>query len=485
MSNLVILGDNLDKSKQYVKLESVDLIATDPLWKTNKTWLASNDSGTVGYYEDNFQTLENYLDFLRQRVDFWFKLLKPGGHMVLHVDADVSAYIRLYVLDPVFGRAGFRNTIIWSYRRWSAKTEKKLNKLHQDLLWYTKPPVEQCIFNELRVSLEKPRKRNLVDGSTRTSLRDEDGNVVYIEQTDRPLGDVWDDIGPVPNKGGERVDYPTQKPLELYSRLISMLTNEGAVVMDPFMGSGTTLVAAAALKRNFIGFDNEQTAFDKTCRRLVSCGVEFTSINGQAVNIKGVDDMTEYEYQEYIVAQLGGTVGPRGADGGIDGIIEATSTGLGVTKSKLTRQKIAQFATDLGSRNLNNGIFVSSQPPSREAEREVAKLRLLGHNIQIKTDSEVLFAQQNPKVVLEVNGFHVYAKATGFRHTIVGYTWKVNANDDQTYLFGIKKRVIDKHNKSGHKDFSNHFSKGDLVFIECIVSDSKGNAIAAELAHRF
>lgn len=485
MSNLVVLGDNLEKSKQHVAPETVALITTDPLWKTNSSWLASDDLGTVGYYKDSFQTLENYLDFLHQRVDYWFTLLRPGGHMVLHVDADFSAYVRIYVLDKVFGRASFRNTIVWSYKRWAATTTKKLNKLHHDLLWYTKAPISNCVLNEIRIQLDKPRKRNLVDGKTRTSLRDDDGNVVYSKQTDRPVGDVWDDILPVPNRGGERVNYPTQKPLKLSERLIIMLSNEGDLVMDPFMGSGTALVAANNLGRGFIGFDNEQTAFDKTCERLNSCGINFTAINGRAINIKGIDDMSDFEYQEYIVTQMGGTIGPRGADGGIDGVIVATSTGLGVTRSKISRQKIAQFATDLSTHELSNGIFISPISPSREAIREAAMLRLKGHNIHIKLDSEILITLE-PKVTLEINGFDVYARTSGFRHTIVGYTWKINENDDQTYLFGSKKkRLVDKHDKTGQKNFSVQLDKGDIACIECIVTDSKGNAIAVEVNHKF
>jgi len=483
--NMVLVGDNYDKTTQYLEKESIDLIYTDPLWKTNKEWLASSDIGTIGYYDDNFPTLNSYLDFLRKRIALWYEYLKPKGHLVLHVDSDFSAYIKTHVLDNVFSISQYRNTIIWSYNRWSA-TSKRYNKLHHDLLWYTKAKDNSYIFNEQRIPLNRSRKRNLVDGKTRTSLRDENGDIVYIEQTDRPIGDVWDDINPVPNTGGERVDYPTQKPVAIAERLIRTLTDEGGLVFDPFMGSGTTLVAAHRLKRYFIGIDNEETAVNKTRFRLEQEGASYILKNGSTTNIKGIDEMDDYEYQTHVVNALGGVVGPRGSDGGIDGLISSISTGVGVTKSQISRQKIALFATDLKTKNLVNGIFVSPIPASKCAIDEAARLRLAGEvNIEIKTDKDI-FGGDHPSASLHVDGFVVRVKTQGFRYSIVNYSWSVNTNDDQTYLFGSRGvKIVNKSDRAGYQDFSKIFTIGDHAYIKCVVSDIKGTAVVAEISYKF
>jgi site-specific DNA-methyltransferase (adenine-specific) len=486
MDDMVILGDNLDKAPLHIEKGTVDLIFTDPLWKTGKNWLASNDDGVVGYYEDNFPTLESYLDFLIRRVESWYELLKPSGHVVLHVDADFSDYIRVYVLDRVFGRMSYRNTIVWSYRRWPAKVKNKLNKFHQNLIWFTKVPIDECTLNEVRIPLENPRRVNLVDGKSRKALRDSEGNVIYKDQVDRPIGDVWDDIPPVANRGKDREDYPTQKPLGLAERAITMLTNENDLVLDPFMGSGTTLLAAHNLNRRFIGIDNEQTAFDKTINRLQKHDVAFKVINGVTINIKGIADLNHYEYQQLIVESLGGLVGPKSSDGGLDGIIHRSKTGIGVTRSKITRPTISKFVNDLDNFDLKYGIFVSPAGATREAVSECSKARLSGKaDIVLKTEEDVL-GSFTPEVFLRVEGLKVYAEVTGFKHKVVRYTWKINENEDQKYLFGSKKqKIVNKHDTVGMMDFNGIFNNGDIANIKCIATDSEGNSKAMSITHKF
>ena|SRR5438552_7318724 len=84
--------------------------------------------------------------------------------------------------------------------------------------------------------------------------------------------DIWDDISPVGN--GERVNYPTQKPLKLVERIIRSSTNVGDVVFDPFCGSGTTAVASYKLSRNWIVVDSSISACRIVRRRFRAMGVE-------------------------------------------------------------------------------------------------------------------------------------------------------------------------------------------------------------------
>lgn len=100
----------------------------------------------------------------------------------------------------------------------------------------------------------------------KVSMRDENGNVVYREQTDKPVSDVWDDTGyehsdiwddifQVGKNGHERIDYATQKPEKLLERIIKASTNEGDLVCDFFGGSGTTAAVAERLGRRWITGD--------------------------------------------------------------------------------------------------------------------------------------------------------------------------------------------------------------------------------------
>ena len=88
----------------------------------------------------------------------------------------------------------------------------------------------------------------------------------------KQLRDVWDFPscqGEERIKGGDgRAAHPTQKPLKLFERLIEMTTNEGDIVLDPFMGSGTTAVACEKIKRKWIGFENNKYYIEISDKRL-------------------------------------------------------------------------------------------------------------------------------------------------------------------------------------------------------------------------
>src|SRR5699024_3730646 len=84
---------------------------------------------------------------------------------------------------------------------------------------------------------------------------------------ERTVSNVWN----IPNLVGrkkERVGHPTQKPIKLINRIVEMSTNKGEIVLDPFMGSGTTGVACLNTNRNFIGFELDKGYFDIANERI-------------------------------------------------------------------------------------------------------------------------------------------------------------------------------------------------------------------------
>jgi site-specific DNA-methyltransferase (adenine-specific) len=90
----------------------------------------------------------------------------------------------------------------------------------------------------------------------------------------RPLQDLWDDIGPLNSQAKERLGYPTQKPEALLERLVTACTEPGDLVVDPYVGSGTTLAVCARTGRRAIGIDIGRRALLLTKRRLRALGVE-------------------------------------------------------------------------------------------------------------------------------------------------------------------------------------------------------------------
>ena len=92
---------------------------------------------------------------------------------------------------------------------------------------------------------------------------------VYLSSSKgKPIADVWNDIKALVGKNTERVGYPTQKPLALYERIIRASSNKKDIVLDPFCGSGTTLIAAERLQRKWVGIDIWENAHDVVIGRL-------------------------------------------------------------------------------------------------------------------------------------------------------------------------------------------------------------------------
>ena len=92
----------------------------------------------------------------------------------------------------------------------------------------------------------------------------------YLDDDGQPLQSVWDDIPPVNSQAAERLGYPTQKPVALLERIISASCPPGGLVLDAFMGSGTTVEAAERLGRRFIGIDNGKYAVHLARKRLIT-----------------------------------------------------------------------------------------------------------------------------------------------------------------------------------------------------------------------
>ena len=143
-----------------------------------------------------------------------------------------------------------------------------------------------------------------------------------------PVGDIWTDVDRINPVGGERLGYPTQKPLALLERIIAASSNEGDIVLDPFCGCGTAVHAAQKLGRQWIGIDVTHLAISLIEKRMKDAfpGIEFT-VEGTPKDLASAQDLAErdkYQFQWWAVSMVdalpfGGK--KKGADGGIDGLI--------------------------------------------------------------------------------------------------------------------------------------------------------------------
>jgi len=213
----------------------------------------------------------SFLAMISERLYLILDLMAPDGAIYLHCDWRLNSSLRL-IMDEIFGRDQFVNEIVWHYRRWSNATST-FQKMHDNLLFYSKG--SEKTFNLLYQNYANPdwiedTVRGVVDGKL-VRLKDEDGNYLKRETENKgvPMHDVWEDINFIGPTSGERIGYPTQKPLALIERILNASSNPGDLVADFFCGSGTTLAVAEKLGRKWIGADLGRFAIHTSRKRLI------------------------------------------------------------------------------------------------------------------------------------------------------------------------------------------------------------------------
>ncbi|MEW6348149.1 MAG: DNA methyltransferase [Thermodesulfobacteriota bacterium] len=264
-------GDCLEILKTLPN-DSANLIYLDPPFFTQKVHsLRTRDRLKEFSFKDIWASHEEYIAFLRVRLLEMYRVLSGAGSIFFHCDRNSSHIARL-LLDEIFGEAMFRSEIIWHYRRWS-NAAASLLPAHQTVYYYTKS--DSYTFNSI---YEDYSPSTNVDQILQRRKRDEYGKSAY-ERSDSgeivpnggkkgvPLCDVWD-IPYLNPKAKERVGYPTQKPILLLERIIRLASREGDLVLDPFCGSGTTVVTANMLRRCAVGIDISHEAVEITKDRL-------------------------------------------------------------------------------------------------------------------------------------------------------------------------------------------------------------------------
>ncbi|MCL5020645.1 MAG: site-specific DNA-methyltransferase, partial [Bacteroidetes bacterium] len=312
---LIYIDPPFDSGADYVRKIS--------LRGMNSTSKLDGEAYTLGeqiQYTDIW-TNDSYLQFMFERLLLLRELLSEEGAIYLHCDWHKSHHLRC-LMDEIFGPTMIRNEIVW--KRTSARSDSHtFNHIHDLLLFYTK--ADQFRFNQLYVEhdptyieryyiyQEPDGRRFATIDATQSGLTKEGesgkpwrgfdpaskGNhwkfaVQELDRLDRvgriywpeksggwprlksyldelkgaAIQSIWTDLKAVNSQATERGDYPTQKPESLVERIISASSDPGDVVLDCFIGSGTTAAVAQKLGRRWIGCDINKGAIQTTSKRL-------------------------------------------------------------------------------------------------------------------------------------------------------------------------------------------------------------------------
>ncbi|GIV84997.1 MAG: hypothetical protein KatS3mg052_2004 [Candidatus Roseilinea sp.] len=278
----IYCGDNVAVLRRHIPDRSVNLIYADPPFNSGHAYYATGRRREGPRFRDRWRwddeayrraraespaSLGSALEALRlvlgessalaycaalaPCLGELHRVLKETGSLYLHCDPRMSHYLRL-MLDALFGRERCRNEIVWAYRTGGAG-KRHFARKHDAILFYTAS--DDYTFHPQR---ERVRYRKRFFGTQR------DARGYYAEVL---LRDVWE-IPAVINVSAERTGYPTQKPLALLERIVAASSNAGDVVLDPYCGSGTTLVAAQKLGRRWVGIDASEEAVKVARARL-------------------------------------------------------------------------------------------------------------------------------------------------------------------------------------------------------------------------
>ena len=242
---------------------SVDLAYADPPFATGQVRRSAGAAGVEHRYDDHVDDPAAYRAWLEPHLAELHRVLAPTGSLFLHLDHRMSAYARV-ALDEIFGRSGFRNEIVWRYGLGGRAPANAFARKHDVLLFYARGPGNT--FHRLRGGLTPAMAAKYAHVDAHGRYQRAHGRRYYLKGG-KPFDSVWD-IPSIAPTAKERTGYPTQKPLALLERVLGATTDPGGLVIDPFVGSGTTAVAAQRLGRRFVAGDSSPQAIAVTCSRL-------------------------------------------------------------------------------------------------------------------------------------------------------------------------------------------------------------------------
>jgi len=320
--NKLIHADNLSSLKTLLDnyAGKINLIYIDPPFATNGNFkisegrantISSSNDDSIAYCDTLVGA--DFLEFLRERLIFLRELLSEHGSLYLHIDYKIGHYVKI-IMDEVFGKTNFRNDItrikcnpknfkrkaygnikdlilfysksatpIWNepHLPFSEKDKKSLfKKIDKEGRRYTTIPLhapgETYNGNTCKEwkGMQPPKGRHWRTAPTTLEEWDKQGLIEWSatgvprkkifldEKWGKKMQDIWEFKDP------QCPQYPTEKNLNLLKFIVEASSDAGDLVLDCFAGSGTTLIAAQSLNRNWIGIDKSEAAIKVAQKRL-------------------------------------------------------------------------------------------------------------------------------------------------------------------------------------------------------------------------
>lgn len=271
-ANKLICGDAVSVMREFPP-ESIDLIIADPPYNLGKDY--GNNRDMKAWHE--------YEGFTNQWLTQAVRLMKPTASIYVFMGVRfISTLFRM--LEDDFGLQ-FNGWITWHYTQGMGR-KLGFSPRHEDILYFTKTDEFTFNLNDVRVPQKYFRKRNNMTGAN--------------------PGDVWQ-FSHVHYCSEERQKHPTQKPEALMERMIRASSNESDLVLDPFVGSGTTCRVAGILNRRWVGIDLNPNYIEMSDRRVKQQFITFDTVDPRVDRVpKDMPRNTEQEFDEESSTHLPG-----------------------------------------------------------------------------------------------------------------------------------------------------------------------------------
>ncbi len=234
-ANRLICGDTVTELARLPSA-SVDLIIADPPYNLGKNYGNNQDS----------RAWHDYEAFTRAWIEQAQRLLKPSGSM--YVFMGVRFIARLFLMLETEFKLCFNSWITWHYTQGMGR-KMGFSPRHEDILYFTKTTTFTFNLDAVRVPQKYYRQRNNMAGAN--------------------PGDVWQ-VSHVHYCSAERKAHPTQKPEALMERMIKASSHPSDLVLDPFVGSGTSCRVAHVLGRRWLGIDINPDYVAMSQRRIAA-----------------------------------------------------------------------------------------------------------------------------------------------------------------------------------------------------------------------
>lgn len=435
-TNTLYYGDCLDWIRCW-ESKSVNLIYLDPPFnsKANYNVLFGKEGGDAQYraFDDTWYWDENandrlksiinatanpahyaikgisyaigetgmlaYLTYMAERLIEMRRILKSNGSIYLHCDPTASHYLKI-IMDAIFGLKNFRREIIWNLQTSSGyKSQVKGYVRGHDVILYYALGTNFTFNKQFLEHKSEYKERFKKQDSDGRWYRDDrpKGRRQYLDKTKGVmLTDVWSDIMSFQQAStlSEYLHYPTQKPLKLLERIISASSHEEEIVLDPFCGCGTAVVAAKNLNRKFIGIDISAFAIDLINEKRLEGTCPIKGIPMDMNSAQKLAQDNPFNFESWAISRLPGFApnSKQVGDGGVDGrgLVaikpENQNSDLAIAQVKGTIKfsldSFKAFITTMNQKNALIGVYITlkevNSPNAKILANQLGKIKYNG-----------------------------------------------------------------------------------------------------------